>query len=119
MTSTIEPITLDTPKRTPEMLTACLYDTILKSRELQPLSAAYGWSIGDVLSQLLQEGGEFSEAIMIENGKLPHKEGEHDGDFLEAADVINCTIDALSKTRPSMSPAQIVQNKLLQLFSFP
>ena len=103
----LEPIYCEQPKRTPEMQTACLYDTIVKSRELQVISGQR-WSMGDVMSQLLQEGGEFSEQVMIANGKIPYKEGQPDGVFLEAADVFNCVIDAVAKTYPSMSPAQIL-----------
>ena len=91
----IEPIYLPVKVRTPEMQSSCIYDTILKSRELQALTdAAEVWSMGDVMSQLLQEAGEFSEQVMIKAGKIPYKEGELDGDFLEAADIINCVVDS-------------------------
>jgi len=108
MENHIEPISIPQPVRTGEMLTASLYDLIKKSRIVQPLDDDLGWSIGDVLSQLLQEAGEFSEQVMIREGKLPHKEPDHDGVLLEAADAINCIVDAVSKQYPNDAPSAVL-----------
>ena len=93
---------------TAEMMNTAMYDLIIKSRELQPIDEELGWGVGDVLAQLLQEGGEFSEQVMIRAGKLPYKEPEFDGVFLEAADVIVCVIDAVAKMYPNDSPAMVL-----------
>lgn len=108
MNATTKPIKLPTQIRTSEMLTSCLYDLIAKSKAVQPLNDAIGWNAADTLSQLLQEAGELSEQIMIREGKLPHKEAEPRGDFLESADTIICVVDALSNQNPTHSPAQIL-----------
>ena len=108
MSKIIEPILRPQPFRTGEMYTTSLYDLIKKSRIVQPLDVDLGWTIGDVLAQLLQETGEFSEQVMIRAGKLPHKEPEHEGVFLEAADAINCIVDAVAKLYPNDSPSEVL-----------
>lgn len=84
-----------------------LYDTILESRKLRPLVEAAEWSISDVLTKLTEETGEFAEAIQIERGKMSHKEQELDAPFYEFGDVITCLVDALARTYPDKSPAQL------------
>ena len=54
------------------------------------------WSVQDVICKLLEEAGEFSEAIQNKVGKI-HKNLEPDADFDEAADAIICVIDGLSQ----------------------
>jgi hypothetical protein len=110
MDNYIDPIFIPQPVRTGEMLTASLYDLIKKSRKVQPLDADLGWSMGDTLSQLLQEAGEFSEQVMIKAGKLPHKEPEYDGVYLEAADAIGCIIDAVAKLHPDAPASAVLAN---------
>ena len=108
MNTTIKPILIPVHKRTPEMLTTCLYDLIVKSKEVQPLNKDIGWTLSDTLAQLLQEAGELSEEIMIRQGKLPHKTPKPNGDFLECADTIICAVDALATQNPTYSAAQLM-----------
>ena len=110
MTTEIKPLYLSRLRETPEMQTTCLYDLILRSRQLQPIDNDLGWVIGDVIAQATQELGEFSEQVMIKEGKLPHKTPESYGVFLEAADVIICVVDAVAKQHPNMSPAQVLSH---------
>jgi len=84
-----------------------LYDTFIISRKTQPDAEADDWSISDVLAKLAEESGEYTEAIQIERGKMPHKEKEPDAAFYEAADVITCLVDGLARTYPNKSPAQL------------
>ena len=104
-----EPIYVDHVRRTPEMLTGCLYDLILKVREVQPSDESLGWTIGDTMAQSIQELGEFSEQVMISEGKLQHKEAEYNGVALEAADVIICVMDAYVKQLPNESSSSLLQ----------
>lgn len=84
-----------------------IYDTIKLSRELQPIAEDMDWSISDVLAKVTEELGEFSEAVQIERGKLKKKKRVLDAPFYEAADVMQCLLDALSRLYPDRSPAQI------------
>jgi len=84
-----------------------LYATIKLSRKLQPVAEANDWSISDVLSKAIEELGEFSEAVQIERGKMKNKMKKLDAPFYEAADVMQCILDTLSRLHPNKSPAQI------------
>lgn len=89
-----------------EYTTDAIYDTIILSRQIQPIEEKMGWAISDVIAKLFEEAGEFSEAVQIERGMI-NKKREYDAPFYEAADSMICIIDALSRLYPSRSPSQI------------
>jgi len=53
-------------------------------------------------SKIMEELGEFSEALLHKLGMLPHKEMKEPIEG-EAADVIICVIDALAGAYPEMT----------------
>lgn len=65
-------------------------------------------------AKLVEEVGEFSEALLHKLGYLPHKimkepiEGE-------AADIILCVLDTLSAVYPDLTPDQLTDLLELQL----
>ena len=91
----------------PEHENDALYNTIKLSRKLRPFAEQAEWSIADVLTKATEELGEFSEAVQIERGKFPHKTRELDAPFYEAADLIQCVMDVLSRLYSTKSPAEI------------
>ena len=58
------------------------------------------------LAKLFEEGGEFSETVMHQQGFLPHKTPK-ETPFGEAADVIICLVDTLASLYPDLSPSWI------------
>lgn len=71
------------------------------------------WTASEVLCKLFEEGGELSTAMLIETGKMPHKQlKQPDEVYEEAADVIICVLDALAKIYPDQED-NITINKLL------
>ena len=61
------------------------------------------------LSKLFEEGGEFAETVMHNQGYLPHKVPK-ETPFGEAADVIICVVDTLSACYPDLSPEWIAES---------
>lgn len=67
------------------------------------------WTQSDLIAKLFEEGGEFSEACMIKNGKLSTKKPKTEvDDFLEAADMIICILDLLKKNNPELSKGETI-----------
>jgi len=58
------------------------------------------------LGKIMEELGEFSEAVLVEQGHMPRKVLNEDS-FGEAADVINCVCAALVAVWPNMSETEI------------
>jgi NTP pyrophosphatase (non-canonical NTP hydrolase) len=58
------------------------------------------------LGKLFEEGGEFSETVLHNQGYLPHKTPK-ESPFGEAADVLICLVDTLASLYPELSPAHI------------
>jgi len=83
-----------------------IYSLIELSREIQPMEEEANWDISDVIVKLMEETGEFAEAVQITRGKI-NKNQEKFAEFYEAADVIICIIDALSRLHPDMSTTNI------------
>lgn len=56
-----------------------------------------------------EEFGEFCEQILIEHGLLPHKADKprKDNSIGELADLIICGLDAISSSRPDLTPVEI------------
>lgn len=92
---------------TPMFTGEAIFETITLSRKIQPKADAVGWDLGDVLAKCTEELGEFSEAIQIKRGKMPHKEAVHNADVDEAADVLICVLDALARSYPDKPPSEL------------
>jgi hypothetical protein len=67
------------------------------------------------LGKLFEEGGEFSETVLHNQGYLPHKTPK-ESPFGEAADVLICLVDTLASLYPELSPeriGEILESQLL------
>jgi NTP pyrophosphatase (non-canonical NTP hydrolase) len=64
--------------------------------------------------KLMEEVGEFAEAINFAIGNLPHKKLK-ESPFGEAADVIQCTVVLLTKAYPQMTTERIIEELAKQL----
>ena len=65
-------------------------------------------------SKIMEELGEFSEALLHKLGFLPHKKMKEPIEG-EAADIIICVIDALAGAYPDKSETELVDMLELQL----
>ena len=65
-----------------------------------------------LVAELFEEGGEFAEAMLKENGYLRHKEKEFEGPMGEAADIINVVIGALTANYPEKTPEELTSELL-------
>lgn len=63
-------------------------------------------------AKLMEETGEFSQALLYKLGYLPHKNVEEPL-IGETADVILCLLDTLSSAYPENTPQEL-QNMLLE-----
>lgn len=61
------------------------------------------------VAKLQSEAGKFAEAVLIEQGHLPHKTLS-ESSFGEAADVIICVLDSLAAGYPEISPEWVVEH---------
>ena len=85
-----------------------LYETLKESKRIEPMAEALDWNVAEIITQVTQEMGEFSEACMIKNGTIRHKELEHPyHPFEEGADVLICVLDALSRLYPEKPASEI------------
>lgn len=85
-----------------------IYEMLLESKRIEDKARELGWEVAEIIAQSTQEMGEFSEASMIKNGTIRHKELEHDNHpFEEAADTMICIMDALSRLYPHMPASQV------------
>jgi len=94
-----------------------VYEILKTSRKIEPTALAAGWEVSDVLAKATEELGEFSEAVQIRRGKMPHKEpGMPDDAIEEAADVFITVLDALSRIEdmPSSELYTRLNNALLK-----
>jgi NTP pyrophosphatase (non-canonical NTP hydrolase) len=64
--------------------------------------------------KLMEEVGEFAEAINFALGNLPHKKVK-ESPFGEAADVVQCVIALLVKTYPQMDNERIIEELYKQM----
>ena len=91
-----------------------IYEIIKASKEITPLAEQDGWTISDVIVKLNEETGEFAEASLIKQGKITSKGSfEYEADYEEAADVIICVVDALTRLNPETNQA-FIYTKLLK-----
>ena len=65
-------------------------------------------------SKLMEEVGEFSEALLFKLGHLPHKTMKEPIEG-EAADIIICVIDTLQSVYPDLTPDELHDTLQLQL----
>lgn len=65
-------------------------------------------------AKLMEEVGEFSQALMFGQGYLPHKTVEEPL-VGEAADVILCVLDTYAAAYPELSPEELAVNLVAQL----
>lgn len=65
-------------------------------------------------SKLMEETGEFSQALLYKLGYLPHKNIEEPL-IGETADVILCLLDTLSSAYPENTPEELQEMLLEQL----
>ena len=85
-----------------------IYELLKASREVTPMAKAIDWSISDTLAKSTEELGEFAEAVMVRSGKLKNKMAEHEyAPVDEAADVLICLMDSLTRLYPDKSPSEL------------
>ncbi len=65
-------------------------------------------------AKLMEETGEFSQALLHKLGYLPHKE-MNEPLMGEAADVILCLLDTLSSAYSELNPEQVLDSLTQQL----
>lgn len=65
-------------------------------------------------SKLMEEVGEFSEALLFKLGYLPHKTVKEPIEG-EAADIIICVVDTLQSVYPDLSPDELTEMLQKQL----
>lgn len=65
-------------------------------------------------AKIMEELGEFSEALLHKLGHLPHKTMKEPIEG-EAADVIICVVDALAGVYPSLNADELYEMLQLQL----
>lgn len=71
-------------------------------------------TISDKAVKLGEEVGEFNQAVLFEQGKLPHKNITESAAG-EGADIMLCIIDVLAKLYPHESPEglmRIMENEI-------
>lgn len=73
---------------------------VTETRKFEPMSPS------ELGLKGAEEYGEFGTAVLVETGRLAHKELKEPS-FGEAADVILCMVSALAKLHPHMTPAEI------------
>lgn len=77
-------------------------------------SAINNWPALVRNAKIMEEVGEFSEALLHKLGHLPHKTMKEPIEG-EAADVILCVLDTLSAAYPDLTPDQLTDMLELQL----
>jgi len=65
-------------------------------------------------AKLMEEVGEFSQALMFAQGYLPHKTVDEPL-VGETADVILCVLDTYAAAHPELSPEELAVNLVAQL----
>ncbi len=65
-------------------------------------------------SKIMEELGEFSEALLHKLGFLPHKTMK-ESIFGEAADVLICTLDTLADACPELTEEQLEEALIAEL----
>lgn len=81
-----------------------IYEAIRASRRIAPIS---GKDINFTIAKSVEELGEFSTAVLVEQGFITNKVNEHDAVFNESADVILCIVDILAKLYPNKAASEI------------
>ena len=85
-----------------------IYEMIKNARAIKPMAEALGWQVSDILAKSVEELGEFSTACLIKQGKIRNKTLEHaDQPFDEAADVMICLLDAITRLYPDMPASEV------------
>lgn len=84
-------------------ITDLIAHIVREVRELEKLDCS------ELFMKLSEENGEFSEAILIERGKLPGKVLKEPA-MGESADILIGTVCVLAKHYPDMSPDEIATN---------
>lgn len=88
--------------RPPKQLAPLMSYIVAQVRTFEPLNTA------ELGFKLAEETGEFGKAILIEQGRLPHKTLDEPA-MGEAADIFNCVLGMLAKHYPNQSPEQLVE----------
>ena len=85
-----------------------VYETIKNAKAIEPIAEALEWKVSDILAKSMEELGEFSTACLIKQGKIRNKTLEHDHQpFEEAADVLICMLDAITRLYPNMAASEV------------
>lgn len=65
------------------------------------------WDLGAKFMKLQEEMGEYAEAALYEAGYNQHKAKPDEDTFGEAADIVLCVLDTLSRLHMDMSGEQL------------